>query len=695
MCAFYQFMSTMSPPFLLIFCLFLLSLTIQPVLLQAAERSSNTIQSADLDNTIINNAERAKAAVYERAKKLALSQHETWLALLHYQQATISRNVVSQADDNKFFLHQDGKHNADAELVANIEAFFSDPKSRHAQCLFPARWWWLKQQVALSDDYDVQCPQLEAFMRKISQDKLFLVFPTMYLNNPGSIFGHTFLRFDTTDESNLLSQTLNYAARVDETDNLVTYVRKGLFGGYTGFFRIRPYFETVQEYNNIENRDIWEYQLAFSKKEIEQLVRHVWEIKDIDFDYYFFKENCSYRLLALLDIVRPGMRLTGDGKFPAYAIPVDTVRALDDIGVIKSRTFRASLATRIDEFFLDENEGANIASAIALDKNVVDTKSILKRLDGLKSDVEKVKVLQQSHNILQFYGKDSLPRSQRILELANKLSKQMAPQARSIIKTSADHEFSDQQKINTDFDKASPEKGHESSRVSAGYGKQNNVKYIDLRFRPAFHDLMDSAQGYISGAAINSFETRLKWFTDANTNIDTDLNTGNSRAGTLRLESLSILNITSLNAVRHWYKPLSWLLDFRFDRTQLSKTNSVRNFISRAGIGLSFQKNTLNNAFTPFVMMTGEWNLSSHYEKGHSLLLGLQAGLQLNFRSNRFMWSFQNDKAISGFDLDRLISQLQWQYDFQVNHAMRLQYKQIKYDFFEDDDWSLSYNYYF
>ena len=396
-------------------------------------------------------------------------------------------------------------------------------------------------------------------------------------------------------------------------------------------------------------------------------------------------------MLALLDIVRPGMRLTGDGKFPAYAIPVDTVRALDDMGVIKSRKFRASLATRIDEFFIDENEDAKIASAIALDKYVADAESILKRLDAIGSDSEKVNILQQSHNILQFYGKDSLPRSQRILELANKLSKKIAPQTGSLIKTSADHEFSDQQKIDVDFDKVSPEKGHGSSRVSAGYGEQNNDQYIDLRFRPAFHDLMDSVQGYISGAAINSFEIRLKWFADTNTNTDADLNTADSSAGKLRLESLSILNITSLNAVRRWYKPLSWLLDFRFDRTQLSETNSVRNFISRTGVGLSFQK----NKFTPFVMMMSEWNLSSHYEKGHSILVGLQTGLQLNFKSNRFIWSFQNDKAISGFDLGRLISQLQWQYDFQVNHAMRLGYKQIKYDFFEDDDWSLSYNYYF
>jgi hypothetical protein len=75
--------------------------------------------------------------------------------------------------------------------------------------------------------------------------------------------------------------------------------------------------------------------------------------------------------------------------------------------------------------------------------------------------------------------------------------------------------------------------------------------------------------------------------------------------------------------------------------------------------------------------------------------LGLQAGLQLNFNLNRLMLRYQKDKAVSGFNLDRVVSELQWQYDFQVNHAMRLRYKRIEYDFFADEDWSLSYNYYF
>ena len=684
--AFYQFMSTMRVSFS---GLFLLYFIIQPALLQAAEMSSEKVSNVTSSNGFV----LAKQTMLERAEKLALSQHETWLALLHYKRETVSRDVISQADDKKFFLHPNGKHDAKAELVANIHAFFKPSQSGHAQCLFPARWWWLKQQLNYGRDYDVKCPQLEAFMARVTADKLVLVFPTMYLSNPGSTFGHTFLRFDTEGEANLLSQTLNYAARTNKEDNILNYVRKGLFGGYTGFFRMRSYFETVQEYNNIENRDIWEYELSFTKNEMKQLLRHVWEINSVDFDYFFFKENCAYRMLALLDVIRAGMELTTGSKFSVYAIPVDTVRALDEVGLIKSRKLRASLVTRIDDYFLNEDESLNnkntrTAVNIATKENVVKPESILSYLDAVKNERDKVDVLQQSYNILQFNNASSSIKAQNILELANNLSNKKNTNVKEGLFHQKKSEWnkSDGNYRNRSYGKVPPEKGHDSIRVSTGYGKQNTREYIDLRFRPSFHDLMDSMEGYVSGAAINAFEIRFKWFTSTD-----ELNESKEEGSELRLESLSLFNITSLNPLRHWHKSLSWLLDVRFDRTQLNETKSVRNFIGRGGLGLSIQK----KHFLPFFMLLGEGNLSSHYKKGYSFLLGFQAGMQLSFKSNRLLLSYQSDKAVSGFDLDRRVAQLQWQYDFQVNHAMRLRYKRSEYDLFDDEDWSVSYNYYF
>ena len=49
-----------------------------------------------------------------------------------------------------------------------------------------------------------------------------------------------------------------------------------------------PYYEKIKEYSNLENRDIWEYSLEFTPDEVERMLLHLWELKDIYTDYYFF-----------------------------------------------------------------------------------------------------------------------------------------------------------------------------------------------------------------------------------------------------------------------------------------------------------------------------------------------------------------------------------------------------------------------
>ncbi len=251
-------------------------------------------------------AERAPdlAALHASADARGLAADPGWLALLHYRRESLLPRYQSQADDPAFFLAAEGKTDPQAELHADLSAMLLPSARGHAQCRFPARWHWLRQQLDIRDA-EVPCPKLDRWLEKMQSESVSLVFPAMFLNSPGSAFGHTFLRFNH-ESSELLSHTLNYAAAVaDANDDFVTYVYKGLFGGYAGVFRSRRYYRTVQTYSNLENRDIWEYQLNLGAEEVTQLKRHIWEVVDIDFDYFFFRENCSYRLLALIDAARP------------------------------------------------------------------------------------------------------------------------------------------------------------------------------------------------------------------------------------------------------------------------------------------------------------------------------------------------------------------------------------------------------
>ena len=90
----------------------------------------------------------------------------------------------------------------------------------------------------------------------------------------------------------------------------------------------------------LENRDLWEYRLNLTQVETERMVEHVWELKQIQFDYFFFDENCSYRLLELLQVARPSLRLTE--QFPLTAIPTDTVKAVKEAGLVEKIDYRPS-----------------------------------------------------------------------------------------------------------------------------------------------------------------------------------------------------------------------------------------------------------------------------------------------------------------------------------------------------------------
>ena len=123
-------------------------------------------------------------------------------------------------------------------------------------------------------------------------------FSSGVLNNPASMFGHTFLRIDQkgqTEQTRILAYTIDYAARVPPDVGL-EYGFKGIFGGYEGYFSTPPYYIKVQAYRDMENRDMWEYQLNLTPTQIDRLLMHAWELGNAYFDYFFFKENCSYHI---------------------------------------------------------------------------------------------------------------------------------------------------------------------------------------------------------------------------------------------------------------------------------------------------------------------------------------------------------------------------------------------------------------
>ncbi|MGL5995626.1 MAG: DUF4105 domain-containing protein [Pseudomonas proteolytica] len=454
-----------------------------------------------------------------------LANDPFWLSLGHYEAGKISgwRSYVS---DQKFFIAKDGAHHPDAELKATVEALYAPASlgEKHTQCVYPARTRWLKDQLQLTDLPAVDCAEFKQWFKDVAPHSAVMIFPAAYLNSPSSMFGHTLLRIDQADvQSNktaLLSYAINFGAYIEGSDNSILYAWKGLMGGYPGLFALVPYQEKLSEYRSLENRDLWEYRLNLTQVETERMVEHVWELKQIQFDYFFFDENCSYRLLELLQVARPGLRLTE--QFPLTAIPTDTVKAVKDAGLVEKIDYRPSRERELLERAkpLDSDEQQWVLKISDDQKQLQDPtfKSLGKDRQALIIDAA-YRLGRYRANGLE---RDS-ERSQRSFELLRAINQNPAPDLQ--------------------IDRPGlPENGHESRTWQAGIGTRGDKAFGEYGLRMAYHDLNDNAEGFPLGAQIEILQMKLRQYEGNN----------------WQLQQLDLATIRSLTPRNELLQPLSW-----------------------------------------------------------------------------------------------------------------------------------------
>ncbi|KAA6168619.1 DUF4105 domain-containing protein [Pseudomonas marginalis] len=454
-----------------------------------------------------------------------LANDPFWLSLGHYEAGKISgwRSYVS---DQKFFLAKDGAHHPDAELNATVEALYAPASlgEKHTQCVYPARTRWLKDQLQLTDLPAVDCVEFKQWFKDVAPHSAVMIFPAAYLNSPSSMLGHTLLRIDQADvQSNktaLLSYAINFGAYIEGSDNSLLYAWKGLMGGYPGLFALVPYQEKLSEYRSLENRDLWEYRLNLTQVETARMVEHVWELKQIQFDYFFFDENCSYRLLELLQVARPGLRLTE--QFPLTAIPTDTVKAVKDAGLVEKIDYRPSRERELLERAkpLDSDEQQWVLKISDDQKQLQDPafKAIGKDRQALIIDAA-YRLGRYRANGLE---RDA-ERSQRSFELLRAINQNPAP---------------DLQIERPGL----PENGHESRTWQAGIGTRGDKAFGEYGLRMAYHDLNDNAEGFPLGAQIEILQMKLRQYEGNN----------------WQLQQLDLATIRSLTPRNDLLQPLSW-----------------------------------------------------------------------------------------------------------------------------------------
>ena len=315
-----------------------------------------------------------------------------WLALVHYRPQMFG-GYEGTIDSESFYLAEDGRTNPASELQASIK-LFEEAKDKEKICLFPARYQYLQKQGWVKADYP-KCEEYQQFVKDLHPAGVTLLFTDAYMNNPSSLFGHTLVRIDTGRKgTQLLAHGMNYGAFTGPNPGAL-YAVLGLTGGYYGGFTVKPYYDTINTYNNIENRDIWELNLDLTQEEQEMFVAHLWEIGHTQTRYYFFTQNCSYMLLEMLDAVRPSLQLADE--FPVQAIPLDTLKAVyRKPGLVKNVNYRPSRQAKIINQYKQMNEPQKKAfvAAITWDKSnnlkkyggIIDTQNISTLSDYLSNN---------------------------------------------------------------------------------------------------------------------------------------------------------------------------------------------------------------------------------------------------------------------------------------------------------------------
>ena len=233
-----------------------------------------------------------------------LAQDPTWLRLLKADKTGRNQSAIHSAE---FFLG-DGEFNATTELQLLLQALDSTEAvdDNHPLCRFPARSNWLALKLDRLDLADfANCHRLNEWARTDQLESITLIMISGYFGSPASTFGHSLLRLDNggNAQSSLLDLGINFGAQIPPDEPTLIYILRGLFGGYQAGFSDRTFFEHDQTYSRIEFRDRWEYRLNLTTQQKTLLAYHLWELAGKKFTYYFLRENCSYRLAELLELI--------------------------------------------------------------------------------------------------------------------------------------------------------------------------------------------------------------------------------------------------------------------------------------------------------------------------------------------------------------------------------------------------------
>ena len=543
-----------------------------------------------LSPTVFGKVSEDIEELHRLSEQQNLANDDQWLKLLHFE-SRLFRSKASAISTKSFFLSKDGHEDAQSELFATISSFVNVPQT---QCRFPARLIFLSKRLPHTFPRQI-CKEYDVFLNSFSGNSVSLVYASGYLGNPASMFGHVFIKFNKADKHELLDNTFNFGAIVPKNDNKLTYIIKGISGGYQGHYANQKYHHHTLSYSETELRDLWEYELNLSASDVSLLLAHLWELENTTSTYYFFDKNCAYQLAKLLELVINKPLVTSN---KSWVMPYDLIMMLakgdddNDVKLIKETIYHGSRQEELYKKYRQLNEQEKLVLKKIIKLNSSETEKVL---NGI-GDYSVKRIIDVMYDYFAF------------LEVKNeKLS---------------DDDVHKKQKILSYRFQLSPgqlkwqDKKHNPPHTSQNtallqFGGLHNDDFssgVTLRFRANYYDLLSVNSARIPHSELSAFDLTLLYVPEYEK---------------LSLRELTLFNIVNLNASQTDLdddNELAWKFSAGYKPQQLSCVSCSALYLE-GFVGKSWSSST---DFVGYAGLTGR--IQSKNEFGGHIYSGPELG---------------------------------------------------------------------
>ncbi|CAB0150894.1 hypothetical protein PSI9734_01333 [Pseudidiomarina piscicola] len=422
-----------------------------------------------------------------------LANSRTWQKLLHLPNGHSHSEITTPG----FFLHDDGHKNPEAELTTTLEALKETPQ---LACRYPARAHWLAQQGAIKPLNLDACDELQKWLNGQSPNAVSVIFADGFLDNPASFYGHMLIRIDNDNADHprqLLAQSFNFGARVPDDEDPVTYIVKGLFGGYQAAYSTSHFYRYDINYADAELRNLWSYRLATSEAQSRLLIWHLWELLQTDYTYFFTSRNCAYHMARALELVTDGELVSSRDPF---VLPSDVIQRLNqaEINGAAAISQRQFIPSRLYQF---QQRWQQLEAA---EKQTVETWLAQPETADL-SFLDEASAVRVSDVLTDFFTyrlsqtRDDEQQQERLQHSKSRLLRARMQQPMGLT-----HEWRMPQP-------SAPQSGQDPSLIRIGMQSLNapgvdSSQQLTLRFRPTYYDVLQPQQGRLANATLTMGE---------------------------------------------------------------------------------------------------------------------------------------------------------------------------------------------